>query len=85
MTAVGGSRVPELDGIRGIACILVILDPVFFFSLQSFPGVGRLTLWLIGGVDLFFVLSGFLIGGILLDQKGASNAAPRVSGQFTTC
>ena len=66
-------RLLELDGIRGIACILVLLDHVIFSNLPSLPGIGRLTPWLIGGVDLFFVLSGFLIGGILIDNKLASN------------
>lgn len=68
-------RLKELDGLRGLACLLVLLDhcvvgPV---PLHWIPGLGRLSGWLIGGVDLFFVLSGFLISGILLDNKGAGN------------
>lgn len=58
-----GSKViiPELDGIRGLAIILVIAHHCF-----------RLTFgWV--GVDLFFVLSGFLITGILLDTKSNEN------------
>lgn len=54
MTPGGGYR-PELDGIRGLAVLLVIV---------SHAGLGR------GGgavgVTLFFVLSGYLITGILL-------------------
>jgi len=72
------SRIPELDGLRGIAIGLVLLFHYFFLILGPTPGsflayalaVGRLT-WT--GVDLFFVLSGFLIGGILLDARGSSN------------
>src|SRR6266849_4754306 len=63
------SRVVELDGIRGIAILLVL---ALHFGLPVCPpgilhdilGMG----W--AGVDLFFVLSGFLITGILLDSKG---------------
>ena len=70
---------PELDGIRGIACLLVVLmhcglgitSPTFW-SWQ--PWVWRtLGPFMVGGVDLFFVLSGFLIGGILMDHKNAPN------------
>jgi len=65
-------RVPSLDGIRGLAIGLVLLCHGFLplANLPNHPiasriiGLGRLT-W--SGVDLFFVLSGFLIGGILLD------------------
>ena len=71
-------RVPELDGIRGMAILLVLIwhygvvisEPApdsFLFYVQS---ILSLT-W--SGVDLFFVLSGFLIGGILIENKGASN------------
>ena len=68
-------RVSELDGVRGIACLLVLADHVIVSGLPpgTLPGVGRLVPWLIGGVDLFFVLSGFLIGGILLDNRSATN------------
>jgi peptidoglycan/LPS O-acetylase OafA/YrhL len=67
------TRIPALDGLRGIAILLVLLchsvvesgQPAGMF-LTNLRFAGRLT-W--SGVDLFFVLSGFLIGGILLDAK----------------
>src|ERR1700752_3007050 len=70
-------RVPELDGIRGLAIIQVM---VWHFRawVPAEPGspVAHLlrTLSLTwSGVDLFFVLSGFLIGGILIDNRNSAN------------
>lgn len=71
-------RVPELDGLRGIAIGMIIIWHYFTTVVRSQPGSAfaylqsatRLT-W--SGVDLFFVLSGFLIGGILLNGRGATN------------
>ena len=68
------SRIPELDGLRGLAILLVLawhypvnlLQGHTEYGLSFFAMAGRLT-W--SGVDLFFVLSGFLIGGILLDAR----------------
>jgi peptidoglycan/LPS O-acetylase OafA/YrhL len=68
-------RIPELDGIRGLAILLVLIfHYVFDLSVRyakldwQIKFVQSLRLcW--SGVDLFFVLSGFLIGGILLDAK----------------
>lgn len=68
--------VPELDGVRGIACLGIILSHcllgILVLEKNSFAReVVDLTLpLLLGGVPLFFVLSGFLIGGILLDSRG---------------
>jgi peptidoglycan/LPS O-acetylase OafA/YrhL len=65
-------RVPELDGVRAIAIWMVLLLHGFFAPQPpSMPKLMQLVMghgWL--GVDLFFVLSGFLITGILLDAKG---------------
>jgi len=69
-------RIPALDGLRGVAILLVLVwHSVFELQPQS-PFLSRLLIpgrltW--SGVDLFFVLSGFLIGGILLDVSGSRN------------
>ena len=67
--------IPELDGIRGLAILLVLL---FHLKrhLAAYFQVPRIFAPLeIGwsGVDLFFVLSGFLITSILLRTKGSPN------------
>lgn len=71
-------RVPELDGLRGIAILLVLL--FHYISLEGLTKTGTWSFFLqriviMGwtGVDLFFVLSGFLIGGILIDVRGSPN------------
>ena len=56
------ARYSSLDGLRGIAVGLVFLQHY---------AAGRVALfgWGWAGVDIFFVLSGFLITGILYDSK----------------
>lgn len=75
-SARGESRILELDGIRGIAVLLVMVYHGFGWGVEvetrmGIPRVINLlsrTGWT--GVDLFFVLSGFLITGILIDSVG---------------
>jgi peptidoglycan/LPS O-acetylase OafA/YrhL len=64
-------RIPALDGLRGLAILLVILFHHTLMRQQTpfdavYVNVMRLG-W--AGVDLFFVLSGFLITGLLHDSK----------------
>src|SRR5882724_7528646 len=60
-------RIPQLDAVRGIAILLVMLHN----QRETFPSLHLDRLFANGwmGVDLFFVLSGFLITGILVDTK----------------
>lgn len=66
---------PELDSIRGIAILAVLIYHGFYWKtdLSVFPRFERLiitTFWAGRlGVNLFFVLSGFLITGLLLDSR----------------
>ena len=72
-------RHPELDGLRGCACLLVLAFHYLYQSLENdspskWKGSLLATLHLSWtGVDLFFVLSGFLLGGILLRHREAPN------------
>ncbi len=63
-------HIPALDGLRGIAILLVMLYHFSMAYIHAFSGV-LYQMSNIGwcGVDLFFVLSGFLITGILCDAK----------------
>jgi peptidoglycan/LPS O-acetylase OafA/YrhL len=65
---------PALDGLRGIAIILVLFH--HFTIVRPITSAGQ---WIVNapiigwsGVDLFFVLSGFLITGILIDARGSN-------------
>jgi len=66
---------PRLDGVRGLAVLLVMLFHLTHYGLARSPLDRALTAipsigW--SGVDLFFVLSGYLITGILLRSKHSS-------------
>jgi peptidoglycan/LPS O-acetylase OafA/YrhL len=60
-------RIPQLDAVRGLAIFVVMAHNISlkypYFHLQQVFRNG----WM--GVDLFFVLSGYLITGILVDTK----------------
>jgi peptidoglycan/LPS O-acetylase OafA/YrhL len=69
-------HMPELDVLRGVAILMVVLFHGLYWSaattsipLVNFFIKATVVGWL--GVNLFFVLSGFLITGILLDTKGS--------------
>lgn len=77
-------RLAELDGLRGIAVGMVLIWHFVgapFTSRDSFllKAVHDVTILGRTGVDLFFVLSGFLIIGIILDRQ---QPAIRFLGHF---
>jgi peptidoglycan/LPS O-acetylase OafA/YrhL len=58
-------RIVALDGLRAIAVLAVFLQHAL-----------KAPLWM--GVDLFFIISGFLITGILVDRKARGNRISRI-------
>src|SRR5258708_484016 len=70
---------PELDTLRGIAVSMVVLFHAFAFTygLNGLSGVPKMLVGMTmcgsTGVNLFFVLSGFLITGILLDTRSRTD------------
>lgn len=69
------SRLLELDGLRGLAVLFVVVHHYFTGVMSP----GDLPTWglniyaiayplLVSGVDLFFVISGYIVGGIVIDN-----------------
>jgi peptidoglycan/LPS O-acetylase OafA/YrhL len=66
-------HMPALDGVRGLAILLVLA--LHFVANTTPTSATELRVFYVFafgkfGVDLFFVLSGFLITGILIEAKG---------------
>lgn len=82
----GRKHFPELDGLRGVA-ILLVLATHYQMALPAHTAAERAIKNILAhgwaGVDLFFVLSGFLITGILYDSKGQSNYFRNFYGRRT--
>lgn len=68
------THLPSLDGIRGLAILMVIAHNAQLLDLPVMHGAVAVAQFILNigwvGVQLFFVLSGFLITGILLDSVG---------------
>ncbi|MHC5112882.1 MAG: acyltransferase family protein [Planctomycetota bacterium] len=71
---------PALDGLRGLAVLMVL---VYHCPRLLVPGVEHLQRAGDAGVDIFFVLSGFLITMLLLRDRGEVGAStPGLLGRF---
>lgn len=80
------SHIPSLDGLRGVAILLVLVHMLNLLEAQHgmpawiFSRISQIG-WT--GVQLFFVLSGFLITGILLDTQRSKNYFSAFYGRRT--
>ena len=73
----GFSHIPALDGVRGFALLMILVDHLFWANSAKVSPLADLMTAIRSstycGVDLFFALSGFLITGILLDSLGVES------------
>lgn len=67
-------KMPQLDALRGIAVALVLVQHLLMLPLHAQLPWGRL------GVRMFFVLSGFLITGILLKCRSLTESGNQTPG-----
>jgi peptidoglycan/LPS O-acetylase OafA/YrhL len=74
--------VPALDGVRGTAILIVVIHSAGYAIGEGAAFLPKVFAAIVAsgwvGVQLFFVLSGFLITGILIDAKGT----PRFFANF---
>jgi len=73
-------RIPSLDGLRALSIGLVLV--AHLTGTRGFPSVAELGHWQLGnlGVRVFFVISGFLITSLLLEESDRTGAISL--GQF---
>jgi peptidoglycan/LPS O-acetylase OafA/YrhL len=75
-STVSGGHIAALDGLRGLAILAVLIFHFAPYVAGTNPVLFAVNNWRVSawcGVDLFFVLSGFLITGILLDAKTSAH------------
>src|SRR4051812_31824063 len=70
---ISAKHIPALDGVRGLAVLMILIGHLYQKRLLhewelATLVLGRLLAPCYLGVDLFFMLSGFLITGILVDN-----------------
>lgn len=81
MNPITSKHIPILDGIRAYAVLMVCIvhffqvDESSLYDTNQYLGVFLFKFSQIGlkGVELFFILSGFLITGILINSKKSPN------------
>jgi peptidoglycan/LPS O-acetylase OafA/YrhL len=73
------AHIPELDGIRGIAALMVFFHHLCFTEINLsvwhnsvVRGLYSVSMYGDSGVDIFFVLSGFLITSLLIRDRESS-------------
>ena len=78
MSAPSRSHLPALDGVRGLAILLVLVAHLGVWSDSAADRITRDAALLgFSGVDLFFVLSGFLITRLLWADRETAGRLPR--------